>query len=209
MLEPNLNPWIWLCFGAAVSIGLTLFYSRSRRSASRSTLLEKVAVMPLSHVRQDMREELGRARRYRRRLAVAVIGLGSRVQKPSHCSPKIGKPGCGSRQCPQPEALEEAFLVLGSILSDLFRIDDIVAYSASRDQFVLLLLECSHAEAIRALRRAQALVRKRTHIEIDIGVAEFPSEGLILRDLIGHAEQALSGVSAIPSRKALAQTHAS
>ncbi len=209
LLESHLNIWIWLSLGlTTLSVGVALICIRTRRSVSRSALLGKIAVMPFSQVQQEMRDELERARRYRRRLAVAVIGLGSKVQKPASWSPKGGEARWGNRERPSPEALRGAFLVLGSVLRDLVRTDDIVAYNASRDQFVLLLVESSRAEATRTLRRVQAQVQERTQIGIHIGVAEFPSDGLILRDLIGHAEQKLSGVSALPSRKTLAQTHA-
>ena len=206
MLESLLNIWIWLILGlTAASAGIAFVSIRNGRSARGSTLLEKVAVMPFSSVRQDIKNELERARRYQRRVALAVIRPGSRIQK-SIWSTRNGSPGWGNGQHPRREALQAAFLALGSVLRDLFRTEDILAYNASRNLFVLLLVECSRSEATRTLRRAQAGVRERTQIGIQAGVAEFPADGLILRDLIGRAEEALSGESALYSRET--PTHA-
>ena len=204
MLESHLNIWILLLLGlTAVSAGIAFASIRNGRSASGSNLLEKVAVMPFSYVRQDIENELERARRYRRRLALAVIRPGSRIQK-SIWFPRSGRPGWGNRQRLRREALQTAFLALGSVLKDLFRTEDILAYNASRNLFVLLLVECSRSEATRTLRRVQARVQEQTQIGMQVGVAEFPVDGLILGDLIGRAEEALSGESALPSRETLA-----
>jgi hypothetical protein len=148
---------------------------QAARSAGVSTLRE---------ARTAFATEFGRARRYRRPLSLVIIGLDPAVMEG-------GAPNPAS--APEGFSIHSAFFVLGSLLRELLRETDIVAYSAEHHVYVLLLPESGESEAHAAARRISSGVRRRIPLEIHAGIAEFPRDGFTVDTLVGHARSALNG----------------
>ncbi len=136
--------------------------------------------------------ELGRARRYQRPLAVVVLSLGDdQVQEQVGRLIRAGGNGNGDAflqliTCAKPLV---SFL-LGSILREALREGDVVSYDAVSDRYAILLTEVNNSQARQAVERLDDLLYKRTFVHFRAGIAEFPSDGLTLEDLVSHAQTA-------------------
>ncbi|CAN5728408.1 hypothetical protein BH23GEM6_BH23GEM6_21460 [soil metagenome] len=145
---------------------------RAARAAGVSTLRE---------ARAAFATEIGRARRYHRPLSLVIVGLDPTGEESDF--PNI-------EGIPKGFSIHSAFFILGSLLRELLREIDVVAYSAEHHVFVLLLPESGEREAHAAARRISSGVRRRIPLEIHAGIAEFPRDGFTLDTLIGHAHAA-------------------
>lgn len=118
--------------------------------------------------------EFGRARRYERALSIVVVAPISWPGEHDHDH------GPDARPTVLP-------LLTAAGLREVLRETDIMCYEPQEGRFVLGLTESESAAARSALERARTLFQSRLRIELAIGVAEFPDDGLTLEDLVRAA----------------------
>jgi len=119
--------------------------------------------------------EFGRARRYERALSIVVVAPVSWPDE--HDVHHAG-------DMRQPTVLP---MLTAAGLREVLRETDIMCYEPLEGRFVLGLTESEGAAARRALERVQTLFQSQLRIELAIGVAQFPSDGLTLEDLVRAA----------------------
>ncbi len=139
--------------------------------------------------------ELGRARRYEHALSIVVASprplTPDRPERNALLVRLGGKP---------PQAL--SYLTAAG-LREILRTSDIVAWDPDEEHFVLGLAESDRTTARRAMQRVRSLFEERLGVGLDVGVAQFPADGLTLEDLIGKAREELvrgQSVASIASR---------
>jgi hypothetical protein len=128
--------------------------------------------------------EFGRARRYERALSIVVIAPTSWPDEQGTEPPRVLP------------------LLTAAGLREILRETDIMCYQPTDGRFVLGLTESNGPAARLALERVQALFKERLRIDLAIGVAQFPSDGLTLEDLVDAARAqvgATKGVDVVPA----------
>jgi len=134
--------------------------------------------------------EMTRARRYKRPLAVVMLGLEN-DSLPEHVYRLVGENGSDNGAGKQiiSRTTQLVSFVLGFILRDTLRESDIATYSAADDRYILLLAESTRAQAQETVQRLNRLFHQRVYAYLRAGVAEFPHDGLTLDDLVKGAQQ--------------------
>jgi hypothetical protein len=122
--------------------------------------------------------ELSRARRYERPLSILVLRW-------MH-SGTANCPGDRSDDGGYPEFMTA--LLLGAVLPDSVREIDQVCHDAAARRYVMVMPELRKAQAFHAVRRLEALLKARIPVPAFVGVAEFPSDGLTLEELVAAAD---------------------
>ena len=117
--------------------------------------------------------EFGRARRYERALSIVVVA-------------PISWPADHDRGA-DTDAESVLPLLTAAGLREALRETDIMCYEPIEGRFVLGLTESKGPAARRALERVQTLFKKRLRIDLVVGVAQFPDDGLTLDDLLSAA----------------------
>ena len=167
--------------------------------------------------------ELSRSRRYQRPMSIAVVGLQQEhlpaplVRRDSRSTSSgrwISRLWADPSSSPSPrddrsarlqnnDSPERPFLsrttqmlsfAFGLILEESVRDSDFVTYVPKDDRFVLLLAESDRTQALETVKRLAALLDQRLVIHLEAGVAEFPSEGLTLDELVAHASSTVSSI---------------
>ncbi len=85
------------------------------------------------------------------------------------------------------QTIQLVFSLVGSILKESLRESDIATYDVPSNQYVIMLPESNREQAMLTVTRLKKLLFKRTAGHLVTGVAEFPTDGLILQDLITRA----------------------
>lgn len=131
--------------------------------------------------------ELERARRYGRPLSVALVGPESaHAHEGNGGSSPVSHNGHSGSAPPTSGPLFAA--LLGSLLRELMRETDIVAYAAALDRCVIVMPEMGEEESRLAVRRLRELCAARLGVPIRTQVAAFPHDGLTLEELLKLAE---------------------
>jgi GGDEF domain-containing protein len=141
----------------------------------RRCLLEALQLSTYRRRLPDFDRELNRARRTDRQLSMVVLALD------------VGTSGATEPQRGEPLLERLAYLLVGSMLRELLREHDIVAYDPATDRHVLLLIESDRSQAGRLIARIRAEVEARTSLALRGGIAQLPEDGLTIRDLVRHA----------------------
>lgn len=128
--------------------------------------------------------ELRRARRYERPLAVVVLG-------PDSPRAMIGRPNNRNADLQVPPSAHLIFFLLGAFLRDSMRETDIVTYAAEHHLYVAVLPETTKQQVSRAICRLGQVFYDRTSMLLQVGVADFPKDGLTIEDLLSSAHQSL------------------
>jgi GGDEF domain-containing protein len=137
----------------------------------------------------ELAAELARARRYQRPLAVVMLGLEN-DRLPEHIL-DLGQDGNGNAAEKQilTRTKQIVSFVLASILRDALRDSDIATYFAADDRYVLVLTESNRARAMDTVQRLNDLFYQRVRAYLRAGIAEFPTDGLTLEDLVSNAQR--------------------
>jgi hypothetical protein len=125
------------------------------------------SVSPLVDPDEALTAELGRARRYERVFSIVVVSPVAEADAQN-----------GKRLQPH---------VTAAGLREVLRESDILCYEAADDCFVLGLTESERDAAQRALERVRTLFQDQLKIDLAVGVAQFPEDGLTLGDLVETA----------------------
>jgi hypothetical protein len=133
----------------------------------------------------ELDRELARMRRYQHSLSVVVLKpTMSQSAQQHYPNPNNGSDnGAG-------QSLSTSFPLLGYLLRDALREGDVIAYDATLDHYVIGLLETDITHASQLAQRLQALAQNRLAVQLQIGMAEFPTDGLTIEDLVRKAQTA-------------------
>jgi hypothetical protein len=164
---------------------------RTMRVVRRTVgMVVRAARIPVytSSARSRFLEELSRARRYQRKLSVIVFTVA--------CDSGSVPAGTGNGTSLQSRlrSLEDAvfrYPLMGCLIRAGLRENDLVMYDAIRDRYLLLMLEVERPQAFASMERIGDLVLRRTGISVEIGVAEYPTDGWTSEDLISVAESSI------------------
>lgn len=157
-------------------------------SEAASELTSRAAsVLPFRESLPRLALELDRARRYEVPLALAAVRarpgqLGRRLMLAADTGVDVDP----DDDVP-PEVRELAAVLLSPLLRGGVRVTDLVAYDAREDDHVILFTETTKQQAGKAVRRLHRITNRRFSVGLDSGIAAFPSEGLILDDLVEKA----------------------
>jgi len=154
-----------------------------------ASALERTGVPTYRFSLAQFVSELGRARRYQRPLTVAVLGMEDELTFDGQARLARGGNGNGSHSVPPMQTVQLAFLLLGSILRDALRESDLVTFDPLGYQYIVLLAHSSKTEASRAVRRVQDLIVERSALHCRVGLAEFPTDGFTIADLVTKARE--------------------
>jgi hypothetical protein len=139
---------------------------------------QKAELLHVSTYRQRLaafNRELNRARRADRSLTVVALALDRESS---------GPPGSTSGE---PRTTRLAYMLVGSMLRELIREHDLVAYDPATDRYVLMLVDSDRGEAIGLIGRIQDEILARSTLLLQAGLAQLPEDGLTLADLVRRA----------------------
>jgi hypothetical protein len=175
----GIGVWIWQRTRA-----ITLL-DRALAQAWQASKIQSYKHSDLTHS-----DELARARRYHRALSVVVVNLEGNG---AHPAPGIGESnsngngnGSALRGRMQPPAV--IFPLVGYILRDALRESDVLTSHVARNQYVLFLAESNRLQATQAVGRLTDLAYKLARVNLRVGIAEYPADGLTVEDLVFEAE---------------------
>ncbi len=136
----------------------------------------------------QLTNELARVRRYNRPLSIIVLRIESdQLLLDLKRSLATDGNGSASSYTNMIQTLQLVFSLVGSILRESLRESDIACYDVANNQYVIMLPECTRQQAQLTVRRLKKLLFKRTAGHLVAGIAEFPSDGLIIEDLVKRA----------------------
>lgn len=190
------SPWLLALMPLSLSFFILILVWRRRRATT--TLLQAISLMSqatgilIYHCsRQQLAQELARARRYQRPLAVVVLSLerDEFVERPHSLFTARGN-GSATSHKQNALFLTLTFFAIGSLFYKALRESDVVTYDATNNQYIILLVESTVSQARQAARRMQELVYQKTLIHLQARVAEFPADGLTIEDLVSAAQAA-------------------
>jgi hypothetical protein len=188
----------WKNNGSRYSIGRDLEAAVPREV---SIVLTGAGVPTLRQALPRMSAELDRARRYGRPLAIQLF-VDDRVPKDAAPAAIGGHNGNGSGDAAPASLLAPgsalATAMAASVLREIVRGTDIVAYASAPGRCVVFMPEVTAAEARQALHRVGELCASRLAFPIRGGVAAFPENGWTLDELIRHAIEADQQSAGVP-----------
>lgn len=147
---------------------------------------------PLIDSDETLVAEFGRARRYEQTLSIVVvsavpIGDGEATARRADF--------LGVRR--GPDVLP---LLAGAGFREALRESDVLCYRPTDRLFVLGLPQTDTEAGRRAMERVGGLFRTRLRLELVVGVAEFPADGLTLEDLLEKARSRAQSVRTATER---------
>jgi hypothetical protein len=141
----------------------------------------------------QLRLEMSSARRYQRPLSLAVLSLEGRAEMPPGWPKGVKRTngnGNGAASVSGVEVIQLVFPLIGSALQKALRSSDRVTYDGATNQYVIVFPQTKRLEGEQAIRRLKEWLIKRSSLHIKTGVAEFPTDGLIVEDLVSAARVA-------------------
>jgi hypothetical protein len=176
-------------FGLVVAVALYMARGRTRSMEQPGITASKfnVATIPTFRNSADLiAKEFARMRRYDRPLAIVVIRLKSAFDEALPGGRSAGAASVKSdKEADMPNQL--SFLLACSLFLDALRESDIATYDPTNNQFILILPESNKSQALLTILRLQDMFAKRTATDLEAGISEFPSDGLITDDLVTRA----------------------
>ena len=134
--------------------------------------------------------ELRRARRFEHPLAVMVVS----PHDPTGAAERVKR---GFTLRPRVEATPPLYFLLGSLLRNVLRETDILSAAPEVLSYVVVLAETAQTGADDAARRFREAFRGCSGIELRIGIATFPSDGVTLEALFASASEAWESSAAL------------
>lgn len=172
-----------LATSAVVSALLVLF--RVMRGHDGDTVWIHDAIPSFRRSQSRAEIELARMRRYDHPLSVIVVRVSRYDVDGDHAQVFI-EVGAAARDRHVRRIIS---LHVGAILHDCLRASDLPTWDAENDRYIVMLPEADHEHALQAADRLRRLVPSHIGTSIAVGVAEFPSDGLALEDLVALAAE--------------------
>jgi GGDEF domain-containing protein len=183
--SPLTQSWVLMFIFVGVLFSIVLLMRRRRDTAVAfgGTVQSgwRTAIPPYRRSIPHLALELARARRYRHPFSVLVLGLDDDQLMHKNQSLVAGSGNSNFNT-------HFFFALLASVLRDNLRDSDLVTYDLNKDLYIILLTETSAQEAEKTVSRLDELIFKRTAAHLRAGTAEFPNDGLIIEDLVSHAQ---------------------
>lgn len=175
---------IMLC--AALSIWAIASCRRrwNRRGSRRmSIFLQGTGLSSFRDSLPQIIKEFARARRLDRPLSVIVILLDDLIPE-----------GGGSTNPKELKHLMQwEMLLYGNITRNALRDMDIESHDIVNRRVIIVLPESTNRQANELAKRLKALIGATIPEELRIGLATFPTDGLVIEDLIDHAVKSEQG----------------
>jgi hypothetical protein len=149
--------------------------------------------------------ELERARRYGRPLTIALHAVAPTTAAGNGAGGGHGD-HAGVAQSDFAAADPFSTALLGSMLRELVREIDIVAYSAALSRCTVVMPEIGQPEARLATRRLRDMCSARLAMPIRAEVAVFPEDGVTLEELITLVEARSHVVEPPPALRSVHET---
>ena len=161
-------------------------YARRRgsRAVARATFLatQAAGIPSFRCLLQQLSAELDRTRRYGRRLMILVLKL--QIPEGEDAAAE-GRNGNRAHQLIHKLLLNASFV--SYVLRDALRTSDLVSYDPDLDHFVIVLPEAEKPQAERFLHRQTQRSWELLGVRLQVGMAEFPANGLTLEELVQSA----------------------
>jgi GGDEF domain-containing protein len=179
------STFVILILAAGAVIGALLVYLRAARRDESDAygIREAIPSFRRSHSRLEI--ELSRVRRYDHPLALMVVRIPRYDIDGPHAE-VFAEVGNSARER---HVRRIVSLHVGALLYDCLRSSDLPTWDAENDRYIVVLPESDRAHAGQAADRLRRLVPSHIGAPIAVGVAEFPSDGLALEDLVTLAAQ--------------------
>jgi hypothetical protein len=140
--------------------------------------------------------ELSRARRFEHPLAIVVVSphdpTGGREQSNGSFTLR-----------PRVEATPPLYFLLGALLRNVLRASDILSAAPEVLSYVVVLAETTHAGAENAVRRLREAFRGCSGTELRVGIATFPTDGVVMEALFASACESWESKSALETPASL------
>jgi hypothetical protein len=134
--------------------------------------------------------ELRRARRFEHPLTVMVVS----PHDPTGAAERAMR---GFALRPRVEATPPLYFLLGSLLGNVLRETDILSAAPEVLSYVVVLAETEQAGADDAARRIREAFRGCAGVELRVGTATFPADGVTLEALFASASEAWESSAAL------------
>lgn len=135
-----------------------------------------------------LRKEISRVRRYQHTLTVIVIHAHDHLPEVSNDAMNdISMSENGGIENTAKPFTQIEYLLCGRIFRDSLREVDLIVYDGAQNQFIIFLPESNRANAEKAVLRLSKILGTRISNQLYYGISEFPTEGLIVEDLIERA----------------------
>jgi hypothetical protein len=174
------------------------FLSRKSDRRTISHILEAAAIPTFILSLPRIKREIARVRRFQRPLAIVSIALNGDSSQENEWRPVHGSTETHRRNSAGSEQLSPiAFALCGPVFQDALREIDITTFDRIHNQFVIALPETDKQRAFQMVNRVRKIVGESISKQLSFGVAEFPTDGLIVDDLVGCAMKGLGKTSVI------------
>ena len=157
-----------------------------------SDIVDAAAIPAYRNLLPRLNKEIARSRRFKHPLTVIAIGTNSKSS--SHVNKALnGMPVLnGEIYSNNPKRLTQlGFFLCGTVFRDAVREIDITAYDGANNQFVIALPETPKPQAIKMANRLTNMVGQQMAHHLSVGIAEFPTDGLIISDLLDVAMRSI------------------
>lgn len=191
-----ISPGLVIALSVAIVLIFAFVLAKRRDSAKTSknmmSELQLGAVPTYRSTLKKMSNELARVRRYDRPLSVVILRLESDQLLIDLKRSLVAENGNGSVESYNQvmQTIQLVFSLVGSILKESLRESDIATYDVSNNQYIVMLPESNREQAAQTVTRLKKLLFKRTAGHLVSGISEFPTDGLIIDDLVKSAVQA-------------------
>jgi len=164
---------------------------QKRRFNSKSIyeLIEESSLPFYHNFLPALNKELSRIRRFEHPLSIVVMQPnGVHLDKADKYKQKAD-PRTGISQFPTDikSTSKAEFVLCGLIVKNSIRDIDMIAYDNLNNRFILSFPETNKAQANQSIKRLKKLIGNSMAGQLCFGIAEFPENGLIIEDLIEHA----------------------
>jgi len=191
-----ISPGLVIALSVAIVLIFAFVLAKRKDSAKTSknvmSELQLGAVPTYRSTLKKMSNELARVRRYNRPLSVVILRLESDQLLIDLKRSLVAENGNGGVESYNQvmQTIQLVFSLVGSILKESLRESDIATYDVSNNQYVVMLPESNREQAAQTVTRLKKLLFKRTAGHLVSGISEFPTDGLIIDDLVKSAVQA-------------------
>lgn len=150
-------------------IGFLIWQRRQKRF--KQLFPEPVSLPSYRDMLPHLQKELSRARRLKRPLSVVVI--------------RIATPFRDARTYDNLNGLSKIeFLLCGPVFGRVLRDIDCATYDSTNQQYVIVLPETTKPQATQPVKRLNSILGEKVASRLVVGLSEFPSDGLCLKDLV-------------------------
>lgn len=192
----NTSQLLMIVLGMVTLIGLIVFISRVKKHKKErrivDSILDAAAIPVYRHSLPQLKKEIARARRYQHPLSVIIVqpSLTPLETKKRHSKNKSSHKNSKNGTYTNGEAVRISqieFMLCGPIFRDALREVDRTTYDGANNRFIMILPESTKIQAVQTVNRLKTVMGEKLFGKLQIGISEFPKDGLIMEDLICRA----------------------